>query len=311
MTYRSSIDDSVLELFLIANWIEALTIDEVMEEEPKACIEECAHIDEKDYDLGIIERDIFHVQMEKPCREANLEKQIWRSCLKYKTTRKKCGYDNFIDTKPKLAIRHIYRKITDRSLKTSIKLILDLHKEEYEIDFHNFVRKAVEEAKTVDLKASARRDSVIMEAENPETDLVRTSKGIKERNHSRYEGKERNRNSTMKQSCAEENKKDSKPGVPDRYLMQKLRCGSCLNPDCKENHRLRDYENTSVEVFSQSLNRTHRTTFPAPRHLEGRFQFACHYPRSTRVLQQPIAIRGTDPVRPDDPSSNSSASAAW
>ncbi|PXF40197.1 hypothetical protein BWQ96_10087 [Gracilariopsis chorda] len=83
-----------------------------------------------------------------------------------------------------------------------MKMILDLQKEEYEEDFHKYVWKANEEAKAIDLQASARGNSVIVEAENSDTNLMRTSKGIKEHNHSRYEIKWRNRNSTMKQSRA-------------------------------------------------------------------------------------------------------------
>lgn len=82
-TYRNSIDESVLELFVIANWVDAPSVDRISEEQIKTCIEKLGRVEEKDYDLGNIERDVRNVSMERPRRLKSLEKQVWRLCLKY------------------------------------------------------------------------------------------------------------------------------------------------------------------------------------------------------------------------------------
>ena len=155
-TYWNSVEDFILEPCIISKWAQATTVERKTEEHIRACIEKLARIEEKDYDLGIIERGIVSVSMERPRRGATLEKKIWRLCLKYTIIFKKFGYDKFIETKSKIAIRHVFKRISEKQLKSRMCMIPDLPKEEFNNDFHKFVRWLAEEASAIEFLESVR-----------------------------------------------------------------------------------------------------------------------------------------------------------
>lgn len=243
-TYRDTIEESILELFIIANWAQATSVENVTEDQIRACIEKLARVDEKDYDMGIIEQDIISVSMERPRRGANLEKQVWRLCLKYTTTLNKCGYEKFVEKKPKIAIRHVFKRISDKRLKSRMRMILDLRKEKFKNDFHKFVRQLAEEARTIDLQELARRYRELTEEEDTDEDApIQRYRHKKKSMGRRGDPKRREGNPRER---GDEHTGNSKPDTrnPQNGKPHKHRFPNCLNPKCEGEHFIRDCPKT-------------------------------------------------------------------
>lgn len=155
-TYRNSVDESVLEFFYISGWIPVASIDEISEEDLKKCIEDHSKVEDKDLDLGRIERELRSVRMKSPNKKAGLEKQVWNLVLLYTSTLRNCGYVDFLKNQPKLAVKHIMKRLEHEQLSARIRMLLDLRKDELYSDFNKFVRICAEEAKVLDAAESAR-----------------------------------------------------------------------------------------------------------------------------------------------------------
>ena len=78
-TYKISINESVLELFVTENCVDSTSVDRITEDRIKSYIDKLTHVEENDYDLGSFERNIRTVSMEQPSLGVNLEKQVWRA----------------------------------------------------------------------------------------------------------------------------------------------------------------------------------------------------------------------------------------
>ena len=96
---------------MIAEWVQATSVEAITEAELRECIEERACVEETDYDLGRIEREVKDVRLHNSTKDASFEKQVWRFCQKYTTTMRKCGYEKFVEKKPKIAIKHLMTRM--------------------------------------------------------------------------------------------------------------------------------------------------------------------------------------------------------
>ena len=146
-TYRDSVSESVLRMFVTARWIEADSVGNITEEQLKGCIERRARVDERDYNLANVERRLAKVTLERPRKGSTLETQVWRLCMKYYDTLKACGYDSFVESKPKIAVSHIYKRLSHTHLKNKVRMSMRLRKEELEKDFNLFMRTELKRPK--------------------------------------------------------------------------------------------------------------------------------------------------------------------
>jgi len=150
-TYRNSISKPLLELFLIAGWVDAVDITTITEQQLKDCVDKHACVDPTDYDLALLEREIRDIKLEAAGRNSSLESQVRRLCRKYTTTLEKCGYDQFVRKQPKIAVQHVLKRIVHPPLRNRMKLTLKLRKEEgFGKNFKDFVQELAKEARSLD-----------------------------------------------------------------------------------------------------------------------------------------------------------------
>lgn len=66
------------------------------------------------YDFGKIERELKNVSFHLTGSDQKLQTGVYRLCLKYMQNLKRCGYDTFLETHPKLAIKHVLKRISTK-----------------------------------------------------------------------------------------------------------------------------------------------------------------------------------------------------
>ena len=81
-SYRDSIDESVLDLFVLSAGVLADTVSGITEDQLKSVVEERSKVPEDQFDLGKIERAIKGINMGKPSKGSGLESQVWQFVLK-------------------------------------------------------------------------------------------------------------------------------------------------------------------------------------------------------------------------------------
>ena len=116
-TYGNSISKPVLEMFVTAQWVPVETTEEITEDQLRACVEESAHINPAEYDLGQIERDLKQVRMGHGAKHMSLEMQILKLGLNYATTLDNLGYSAFIQKQPQLGVGHVFKRVTHEQLR--------------------------------------------------------------------------------------------------------------------------------------------------------------------------------------------------
>lgn len=149
-SYRNSIDDCYLDAFMWADWVPVSSIEEITEDHLRQCISTRARISPEEYDLALIEREILGVKLASQRRNKKLEFQILDLCMKYAKTLRDCGYKDFVEQQPKLAIKHIMKRVTHTRLLTRMTHTLRIRKSELEANFKAFVKTLAEEAKAID-----------------------------------------------------------------------------------------------------------------------------------------------------------------
>ncbi|PXF41039.1 hypothetical protein BWQ96_09254 [Gracilariopsis chorda] len=126
-SYRNSIQNPVLEMFVSAQWVYVSSVDDITEDHLKASIEERAKVNPEDYDLAQIEKGICKICMDRSVK--TLEMQVWQLGLQYATKLEEIGYSKVIQMQPKLAIGRILRRISHLQLRKRMKLTLKHRKE--------------------------------------------------------------------------------------------------------------------------------------------------------------------------------------
>ena len=119
-SYCSSVEEAILAFFLRAKWIEADSIEFIMEDRLKACIEVNSCIDPAEYDPVQIEAGIAHVKF--GIVKKKLEMQMSELDLRCSKVLKKLGYSEFMKQQPELAVKHILKRYTHPALKLRILL---------------------------------------------------------------------------------------------------------------------------------------------------------------------------------------------
>ena len=147
-SYYNSIDKSVLEMLVLAQWVPVSKVGETTEDHLKTCVEARAKIKPEAYGLAQVEKGIKEICMDSSLR--SLEFQIWNLGLKYNQKLKSFGDSKFIATHPKLAVSHIMQRITNVQLRKRMKLSLRLHKDKLKEDYLLFMRETASEARMLD-----------------------------------------------------------------------------------------------------------------------------------------------------------------
>ena len=153
-SYRNSIQNPILEMFVVAQWVPMSSVAEITEDNLKACVKHRSEIKPEDHDLAQIEKGIHKLSMDST--QKSHEMQVWRLGLDYATTLEDLGYSTFIATRPKLAIRHILKRITHDQLRKRIKLTLKIRKDELQSNYQSFMRETAKEAIFLDRNEAAR-----------------------------------------------------------------------------------------------------------------------------------------------------------
>lgn len=234
-TYRNSIAKPVLDMFVTAQWVPADTVEEISEEHLKACVEERAHVNPAEYDLGQIERDLRQVRMEHGPKHMSLEMQVLTLGLKYATTLDNLGYSAFIQKQPQLAVGHVLKRVTHDQLRNRLLLTIKLRKEEgFKKNYNAFMRELVREAKQIDRYEAARRFNPQSSFSDSDDDLDRANRT---RAKDRRAMKTKNEKWRERKSGAADASKQKSKGKRDRP--------ACLNKSCSEYHFMNECQNTN------------------------------------------------------------------
>ena len=241
--YKCSIDESVLEQFVLLGMVPVANLEDITEEHLRECVQNEAEIISEQYDLHQIERDIRDVKMSSN-RSESLKTRVANLSLAY--GRKLCnmGYANLVLNRGRLALKHIYRRIVHSQLKNRIHAVMELHTENgFKDDYKKFMRKLLKEAEAIDRieitsgsclnktlqssDESERSDDDTRQGGKPKTERgARTRNG--KRKHSdkaTNDGRKGVETSTKKPENSSNTNADGKKAKPQ-----------CLNPSCAGFH---------------------------------------------------------------------------
>ena len=240
-TYRDSIPKSILQIFVIVDWVPVDNIENITEKHLEDCISTYSAVSPEKYDLALIEEKISNVKLERADKEYTLQQQVWRLIHSYLSTLENCGYCDFSKNHPKLAVEHIMRKVTHPFLRNRMLIIARLKTEqEFKKDFNLFVRTLANEATHIDRMNAARRykptqadiAAGLAKKQTELTNNTNTAFQVPKKKDSRdIEGN----NSEERTSLGQETKKRARD-LP-----------KCLNTECKKRHFIRDCDMTSKE----------------------------------------------------------------
>lgn len=155
-SYRNSIPDSILRLFIVAKWVPVSAIADITEAHLEQVVKDHSRVAPVDYDLAYLERKLQDRKLWKPTRGAGPKQQVWKLCLGYTSKLEACGYAEFIDRHPKIAVHHLLKRLTHKQLRSRMLLALRLRKVELENDFSAFMCTVAKEAEAVDRVEVAR-----------------------------------------------------------------------------------------------------------------------------------------------------------
>ena len=233
-TYRNSISKPVLDMFVTAQWVPVETTEEITEEQLRACVEERAHVNPAEYDLGQIERDLKQVRMGHGAKHMSLEMQVLKLGLHYATTLDNLGYSAFIQKQPQLAVGQVLKRVTHEQLRNRLLLTIKLRKEDgFKKNYNVFMRELVREAKQIDRYEAVKRFSTQYSFSDSDDDMAAEkrprAKHRLERKNKIERGKER---------------KSGGASVARRSLTGKRDRPACLNKSCSEYHFMNECHNT-------------------------------------------------------------------
>ena len=254
-TYLNSVPSHMLKMMILGRFISAKHPSEVTNEQVKRCIELRAKIHLNEYNINLIEHRIQHIKLESRCKGSTLEDMVWDLVSKYTETLDKCGYDEFIEKKPSVAVEHIMQRLTHRELCSRALTVLRFRKSEgIRDDFQMFFEALINTAKQLDIEevTKARHQQSTAEAE---VDAI-----LEGTLQSRGEGSRNNRKNRWKRSKGGRNEtKNSDSKANDSSQRDKKRnLPPCLNPKCGGNHYISDCPNSTSEEKAKLKKEYHK-----------------------------------------------------
>lgn len=103
-SYKASIEDDDLEIFIAAGWIEASSVDEIAERQIVQCIEERCKREVNGEQLYLVDQAVKNVVMNTNIAEA--EDRVWSLTRDYRNALRSAGYAYIVHTKPHIAINN-------------------------------------------------------------------------------------------------------------------------------------------------------------------------------------------------------------
>lgn len=149
-SYRASIDDSYLRIFLTAEWIKAESLDKITEEQIKDCIKKKAFYKPEEYELDRIDHLVRKVKMDMALKDA--EDRVWSLHHHYLEVLEAAGMADLPTQKPHIAIKHILKRIKPYQFRQRMRSILQWRKDGDfgKKDFGAFMRVLAEQAKNLE-----------------------------------------------------------------------------------------------------------------------------------------------------------------
>ena len=249
-SYRDCVDELVLGLMIRASWVKADSIDEITEKQIEECVNKRSHIPPASYDLAEIERGIRNVKLSDS--PSNLETKIWELDLQYHSVLRNLGCSEFVQQQPGLAIKHILKRISHKQLRSRIMMTYQLQKKILKENYSKFMVELAREAQIIDRAGAASAYGKQLELSDSDSDA--TNAGI---NYKKF-GKRRNKNRNRSNSGGADGSKSSEIGsnynnksINRKRDRPKLKC---LNPNCGEEHLVKDCPVTSREYGKKLLD---------------------------------------------------------
>ena len=240
-TFKASIEDNMLRLFLAFGWIDQNDIADVTEDELKECIRTRASRVPKDNELGRVDAAVTGVKMDN--KIPLIEDRVLNLVHVYLETLDAAGFQNLTEEKPHVAIRHIMKRLQPTSLYRRMRDVCEWKKNEQfdKVNFNRFIREVAAQAMRLD--ADADLSGRVNSGENSEFD----PKGrAREQANSKRGGKGADRKvSKLSNWRPEKETSTAKRAGGDRN--EKRKAPDCLNKACGGQHWISDCPNTSED----------------------------------------------------------------
>lgn len=249
-SYRASIDDSYLRMFLTAHWIQADSIKDITENQLKECVKARASYEPKDHELRRIDRVVKGVKMDLSLKEG--DDRVWSLHDHYISVLEAAGMPDLPDKKPHIAIKHITNRIKPGLLKRRMKDIVLWRKDEQfdKKDFGAFMRELAVQAKKLEHEQESRyhredSDSGASSASSESEDEGSHSRRPQRKHSSPKKGKKKNHKGIATKK--RDNDGAAKQESPNHRKKRVFEMPDCLNPKCDGKHFVADCPISSEE----------------------------------------------------------------
>lgn len=244
ISYKSSIENADLNIFIAAGWVSAATIDHITELQIRQCIEDRCHRVLDGEHLHIIEDAVKKVAMKMQIFEA--EDRVWTMHRDYLTCLRSAGYEELPNHKPHIAIQHVLKRLKPQQLRSRIQSIIKWRKDEQfdKKNFNAFMREVAAQAKKLQ-EEKAFESGYISDSDTDKGQKVDTrtrsfaqrvfpkSLGGRYTSSPSLRNTKTNNHTHVKRSV---NIDGVAPSNKRKREEEGDRLPACLNPKCKERH---------------------------------------------------------------------------
>lgn len=146
-TYKDSITPAILEILALGDWVPVDTVELITENNLKDCVLKHTNVDPDDYHFGKLKDELKYVKLGRADNENNLESQVRRLILEYTKILQKCGYEEFAERHPKIAVEHVLKRISHPFMRNRMLMTAGMKEGEgFRENFRAFVREVSKEA---------------------------------------------------------------------------------------------------------------------------------------------------------------------
>ncbi|CDF33359.1 unnamed protein product [Chondrus crispus] len=267
-SYRASIDDSYLRIFLTAKWIKAESLEAISEEQIRECVKEKASYKLEEYELDRIDNLVKDVKMDMSLKEA--EDRVWSLHLRYLEVLEAAGLADLPTRKPHIAIKHILKRIKPFRLRSRIRSILQWRKGEDfgKKDFGAFMRVLAEQAKTLEMEQVSREQQMASSSDSDRSSEESSGKHDK-RHRVTKKGKKsrRGRRGDAKRGVSSGQDKHPKDSLSSTESKKRRSFApKCFNPACDGYHFIDD-----CPISSEEQRRRYKDEYRARKQRKMRF----------------------------------------
>lgn len=259
VSYKSSVENADLRLFIAARWVPVDTIEQITELHIRQCIQDRGHRLLDGEHLHLITEAIRPLAMKLNIVEA--EDRVWTFHRDYLYLLEAAGYEQLPIAKPHIAIGHIMKRIRPASLSNRMKSVAKWRKDEgfEKKDFNNFMRELAKQAKKLEEEKPA--NNSIMDSSDSEKERHRPV----ERRNQRYTAMG-TKNNDSKQATQPSNAQNPHTGTAPKENSRKRKRDEkddlppCLNEKCRQKggRHFIQHCNNSDDATKQRLREEYR-----------------------------------------------------